>query len=153
MGNLSEITGNGWDAEAEAKKGGFAPLPVGDYVVIVASSNVKATKDGKGRYVAMEYQVVEGEYSGRKVWDNLNLWNPSEQAMAIAKASLANLQQACRLPRISDTSELHGIPFVMSLGQRKDAGTGEIRNNVKAYNPKGANMTPVATGGNKASPF
>lgn len=155
MGNLSEITGSGWDAEAEAKKGGFDPLPDGMYVVMVAKSDIRQSKSSDGKYAAMEYEVVEGEYKGRKVFENLNLWNSNSTAVSIAKAALGNLQLACRLPKISDTSELHGIPFVLKVGQKKDKDTGEIRQTVKGYLPKGADMNPVAatSGGTKATPF
>jgi hypothetical protein len=35
MGNLSGITDGGWNADEEAKKGGFDPIPAGDYLVVV----------------------------------------------------------------------------------------------------------------------
>ena len=144
MGNLSGITDNGWDADAEAKKGSFDTLPPGDYVVLIASSEIKATKAGDGKYAKLEYQVVEGEYTGRKLWENLNLWNKNPTAVSFARGALALIQKACRLPKMGDTTEAHGIPFVIKVGVRRNKETGEDENQIKAYHPKGANMAPVA---------
>lgn len=156
MGNLSEVTGSGWNPEDESKKNGFGPIPAGDYVAVLANSTVKQTKDGTGRYVWTEWHIVEGEYAGRKFWNNLNLWNANQQAVDIARGTLAAIQLACRLPKMSDMSEAHNIPVIMSVGLRKNKDTQENENVIKGYKAKGANMEPVdakTAGGGKPNPL
>jgi hypothetical protein len=153
MGNLSGITDGGWNADEEAKKGGFDPIPAGDYLVVVTATPIKQSKSSDGKYAAIEYQVVEGPYAGRKFFENLNLWNSNQEAVVIARATLANLQKATRVAKLGDTSELHGIPFVARVALTKRKDTGEDQNVIKKYSPKGANMEPVASGGSKKSPL
>lgn len=90
----------------------FSPLPAGLYEMIVVKSDIKPTKAGTGHYLELEMQVVEGEHSGRRHWERLNVDNPNKQAEDIAKAALSALCKAIDMSDITDTEELHDRPFV-----------------------------------------
>ena len=62
---------------AEVKPiGDNEPVPAAEYTVIMVESEMKpANKDPDSYYLACSYEIVEGEYKGRKVFDNLNLGN------------------------------------------------------------------------------
>lgn len=90
----------------------FGPLPAGDYEMIIVKSDVKPTKAGTGHYLEMEMQVVSGEHSGRHHWERLNIDNPSKTAQDIAEAALASLCFAVGVTDMTDTVQLHDIPFV-----------------------------------------
>ena len=64
------------------------PLPPGSYEVIIAQSDIKATKAGTGEYIELEMQIVDGEYTGRRIWERLNVTNPNKQAEDIARRVL-----------------------------------------------------------------
>lgn len=106
------------------------PLPPGQYEVIITKSDIKATKAGTGEYIELEMQVVDGEHSGRRIWERLNVSNPNKQAEDIAKAALGAICMATGKLDMEDTEELHDIPFVVSLEiDRKDPE----RNRVMGY--------------------
>lgn len=93
----------------------YAPLPNGEYEMIITKSDIKPTKAGTGHYLELEMQVVAGEHSGRRHWERLNVDNPNKQAEDIAKAALAGLCMAVDVTDMTDTVELHDIPFIASI--------------------------------------
>jgi hypothetical protein len=128
-----------WDFDATSydepvTKSSFDPLPPGDYTAIIADSDMKDTKAGTGKYIELTINIVEGEYEGRRLWERLNVYNPSEQAERIARSQLNNLSNAVGKPGASDTESLHDIPFIISLDiDRRDT----TRNKVMGYSPAG----------------
>ena len=64
----------------------FQPLPEGKYEAVIFDSDVKSTRNGSGRYVQLEFEVVSGEHKGRRVWGRYNIENPSADAVRIGRA-------------------------------------------------------------------
>jgi hypothetical protein len=91
--------------------GAFDPVPADNYVMHITNSSIEATKKKDGKFIKLEFTILEGEYKGRKIWTNLNIVNPNPVAMEIAKKELATLCRATGKLNIADTQELHGIPF------------------------------------------
>ena len=50
----------------------FTPLPAGDYRVKVANVEKKTSQSGND-YVAMVMEVIDGEFTGRNIYNNLYL--------------------------------------------------------------------------------
>ena len=50
----------------------FQPLPVGNYLVKVVNVEKKTSQSGND-YVGMVMEVIDGEYNGRKIYNNLHL--------------------------------------------------------------------------------
>ena len=126
------------------------PLPPGSYEVIIAQSDIKATKAGTGEYIELEMQIVDGEYQGRRIWERLNVNNPNKTAEDIAKAALGALCMAVGVDDLTDTEQLHDIPFIIGVEiDRKDP----TRNRVMSYGqaaapaPKPAPAKPAAPAG------
>lgn len=136
-------------APASATKS-FEPLPRGSYNAIIIDSDIKSTKAGTGEYIELEMQIVDGEYTGRRIWERLNVNNPNKQAEDIAKAALGALCMAVGVDDLTDTEQLHDIPFVIGVEiDRKDP----TRNRVMSYGqaaapaPKPAPAKPAAPAG------
>jgi hypothetical protein len=142
-----------WDFDATSydepvTKSSFDPLPPGDYTAIIADSDMKDTKAGTGKYIELTINIVEGEYEGRRLWERLNVYNPSEQAERIARSQLNNLSNAVGKPGASDTESLHDIPFIISLDiDRRDT----TRNKVMGYSPAGKARSVAAKSSAPAS--
>jgi len=125
----------------EAPKSNFDPLPRGEYLAIVTESQMKATKSGTGEYLEMVIQIVDGEFSGRKIWERLNIYNPNEVAETIARAALKSIGVACGITGLDDTDKLNDVPFIIVLDiDRKDP----TRNRVMGYKTAGAKSAFVA---------
>ncbi len=96
------------DYEDYASGGDFSPLPAGIYEAIITDSVMMETKKGDGQYLKLTYEIVGDDYKGRLVWDNLNLVNPSEKAVAIGKRKLIQLSQDLGLSVVPrESSQLH----------------------------------------------
>jgi hypothetical protein len=143
------MTGNlsGFNA-SEVEPNSFDCLPDGEYEVAIVCSGVEVTKAGTGKYLQLELQVLAGKYSGRKLFDILNLWNPSPKAVEIAKGTLSAICRAVGVLTPQDATELHDKPLLVAVGTDKSEQYGD-RNKIKAYKPRGA-AKPVAFGGMKA---
>jgi hypothetical protein len=108
----------------------YEPLPRGMYQAIVIESSIKPTKAGTGEYIELVIQVTDGVHSGRRLWERLNVSNPNKTAEDIARAQLASLCQAVGVTKLSNTEQLHDIPFAMEVDiDRKDP----TRNRIYGY--------------------
>lgn len=108
----------------------YEPLPRGMYQGIVIESSIKPTKAGTGEYIELVIQVTDGVHSGRRLWERLNVSNPNKTAEDIARAQLASLCQAVGVTKLSNTEQLHDIPFALEVDvDRKDP----TRNRIMGY--------------------
>ncbi len=118
--NTEELVSNDFDRQ---------PLPDGKYFAEIVDSDLRDTKSGNGSYVMVEFQVVDGEYSGRKIWANYNIVHQNEQAQEIGQQQFAKLcLAALGKPACSDTDELIGRQVGLGVGLDKKDPT---RNRVK----------------------
>lgn len=117
----------------EVEPNDFSPLPEGSYTCVIEASENKATKDGSGSYLELTLQVIDGDYKGRKLFDRLNLNNPNQKAVQIARGTLSAICRATGVMTPNDSVELHDIPLVVKVACRKREDNGEISNEVKGY--------------------
>lgn len=144
---------NGFDAREVDPAVGFDPIPADKYLAIISESQFKPTKSGGGQYLELTFQVLEGEYKGRRLWARLNLENTNEKAVKIARAELSAICRAVGVMAPKDSLELHNLPLVIKVGHAKRKDTGELTNVIKGYEQKGAAAAPAtaaATAGGKA---
>jgi hypothetical protein len=75
---------------------GSAPVPTGAYAAAIRNMQVKANGNAAtGHNLALEFVITEGEFKGRKVYENLNLWHTgSTQAAEIAMKQLSSIGHA-----------------------------------------------------------
>lgn len=131
---------NGYDANEFEPAGNFEAIPAGWYPAVIVESERKPTKAAKesgdpadGEYLNLTLQIIDGQYKNRTVFDLLNLWNRSEQAVAIAKGTLSSICRAVGRMTPKESEELHNIPLQIKLTQ--EPYNGEMKNKVKGYKP------------------
>jgi len=135
----------GFDAQTVEPNDSFDPIPNGDYLCIITTSEMKPTKAGDGAYLELELQVIEGPYQGRKLWDRLNLNNANETAVKIAKGTLSAICRAVGVLQPKDSCELHDLPVVVKVACKKRDDTDELTNVIKGYKKRDAvATTPVS---------
>ena len=93
----------------------FELLPPGKYVVQIVASEMRVTKDGMGQYLWLELDVLEGEFTGRKLFDRLNLVNNNPQTVEFAQRTLSAICHATGRMQVQDSEELHLIPMLASV--------------------------------------
>ena len=148
-----------FDASAVEPATPFELLPPGKYVAQIVQSEMRATKAGNGQYLWLELDVVEGPYQGRKVWDNLNLVNASQQTMEIAQRTLSAICHAVGQLQVTDSEQLHFRPMQVTLAVEVDSRDRlkpveeqRRQNKVKGYAASGG-MPPAVRSSSPPSPW
>ena len=114
----------------------FDAIPAGKYLAVVADDEMRDTASGTGRYLQLQFDIIEGEYSGRKLWARLNLENANPKAVEIARKELSAICRAVKVMQLHDTVQLHNIPLVITVRCKKNAETGEMQNEIRGYEAK-----------------
>lgn len=121
-----------FDATNVAPAEDFSPIPVGEYPMHIVDSEVKPTRAGTGHYAELTFEVLDGQYKGRRVWVRLNLDNPNPKAVEIAQRELSAICHATGKLQINDTQELHYKPMLcrVDIEQREGYAPSNV---VKSY--------------------
>lgn len=146
-------------SKQEAESESFVPLPAGKYNVKITSGSVKRSKSSKNLgkpYYNLEYTVQEGPHQGRKVFDNVMLFEG-------ALYSLTQLLKALGYPvgqgsmAVPKLAELIGQGFVASVKVQPertvDGKTYDPNNAVKGYFKLGSGSNAATTGGSNVDPL
>lgn len=123
-----------FDARTVEPNAGLKPVPVGKYKAIIRKSEKKANSAKTGHYIEMVFEIVEGDSRGKRVYARLNLWNPNNTAVEIARGELSAICHATGVMNLSDTQQLHNIPLMIkvSVKERNDK-KGEYTNEIDGY--------------------
>jgi len=144
---------DGFDANKVEPTTDFEAIPAGKYVAVVTASEMKPTKSGNGSYLELTFQVIEGEFKNRLLWARLNLDNPNEMAVKIARGELSALCRAVGVLEPKDSVELHNLPMLISVRQKTDSD-GELRNEIRGYSKRGtANGAKSTQAANPTPPW
>lgn len=127
---------NGFDASTVDTTDNFAPIPAGDYPIVITESEMKPTKSGTGQYLQLVLEVIDGPMKGRKLWDRLNLVNSNTTAVEIAEKALSQICHAVGVLRPQDSVELHDKPLQVTVTVKDDPQYGP-RNECKGYKALG----------------
>lgn len=133
---------------------GFDPLPAGWYNARIVESEIKPTNAGDGAMLAVQYEIIDGQYSNRRVFQNFNIENKNPVAVKIAYEQLSALSYCCGVLDVQDSTMLHGIPLQIKLvekpaGSNPQTGkTWDAGNEVKDYrNAAGQSAKEIIAGG------
>lgn len=139
---------------AEVETNDFMAIPAGWYAAEITESEMKDTKSGNGQYLQLTIKLIDGEHSGRLLFERLNLINPNETAVSIAQQTLANICESVNMKGFDDSIELHGKPFMVSVKVIKDDAYGDAngeKNEIGGYKPAGNLPTSAPKAEKKAA--
>ena len=119
-------------------------VPAGKYIAVITESEVKPTKSGNGHFLELTFEIIDGDFKGRKVWARLNLDNPNSQAVQIARGELSAICHAIGVMQPKDSVELHNLPLEISVRCKKREDSDELTNEIKGYAKREASVTPAA---------
>ncbi|MEI8246823.1 MAG: DUF669 domain-containing protein [Lentisphaerota bacterium] len=113
----------------------FEVLPAAKYIAVITDSERKATKANTGFYLKLTFEIIEGEFKGRKVFAQLNLENQNADAVRIARGELSAICRAVNIMTPKDSVEIHNLPLEITVVCKKQPDD-EIRNEIKGYASK-----------------
>lgn len=120
---------------SDAKVGlGFDLVPSGDYTALVIDSELTRSKNDN-MMLNLTWLIIEGDLAERMVFDRIML-SGSDKAIAFGKNRLKTLADAIGHPnpnRVDDSSELHGLPCLITVAIKKGDGDYSDSNTVKNY--------------------
>ena len=134
-----------FDANTVEPNVAFEPVPAGKYIAVIIDSELKATKSGNGQFLELTFEIIEGEYKGRKVWDRLNIDNPSQKTVEIARRNLSAICRAVNVMQPQDSVDLHNLPLEINVKCKKRDDSDEISNEIKGYATKANASAPPQT--------
>jgi len=121
-----------FDASQVAPQESFSPIPAGNYTAQVIESEIKPTKSGTGQMLTLRWQVLDGEYKNRIVFDRINIVNQNPTAEQIGQRQLSAVCHAAGVLKLQDTAQLHNKPIKIKVKIRQDAQYGDS-NEVSGY--------------------
>lgn len=62
-----------FDATGIEPTTGYDVLPAGKYRAQIVESEMRVTRNGMGQFLWLMLDIIEGQYQGRKLFDQLNL--------------------------------------------------------------------------------
>ena len=120
----------------------FDVFPAGKYLSQIVSSEMRPTKDGRGQYLFLELDILEGQFAGRKLFDRLNLVNDNPDTVDIATRTLSSICRATGQMQVKDSEQLHLIPLIADVRVRPPKGQYGESNSIR-YLPRNAAAAPA----------
>lgn len=136
---------NNFDANTVDPATSFDPIPAGKYIAAITGSEMKPTKNCTGHYLELSFDILDGQYKGRKVWARLNLDNPNPTTVEIARGQLSAICRAVGVMKPQDSAELHDLLLSIKVVCKKREDTGEMINQIKGYEKQDAALSSAPT--------
>ena len=126
----------------DEKMNDFSAIPAGDYIAQIKNDEIKESKTG-AKYLALSWEILDGQYAGRIIFDNLNLWHSKQQVQAIAQGAMNAICIAAGFPNgVKDSGELHRKAILLKVAVKTDKTYGD-QNTIKKYSAYGNQSAPA----------
>lgn len=118
-----------FDARSVDPVQSIGSLPIGKHPVVIESSDIKATKaNAKGQsngMLRLVLSVIDGPAKGTTGGVNLNIYHSgSENSAKTVEIAMQKLSAICHVTGVftlTDTTQLHGIPFIVEVVSQNNA--------------------------------
>ena len=111
----------------EDQTAGFTPLPAGNYACKIESAEVGTSQNGNNM-IKLKLIVLDGEFAGRKLFDNIMLMQESAFKMK-QYAEVIGIESGEEI----DTQDFMNRECIVLLGQREY--NGQLQNDIKKVSP------------------
>jgi len=122
---------------------GGGQLPLGRHPVVIETSEVKASKAGDSGYLQLNLRVTEGPAVGETGPMRFNLYHSNAKTVEIAHKQLSAVCHVTGVFALSDSAQLHNIPFVVEVGAQSDPKYTEVK---RVYDMRGNEPHRQGTG-------
>lgn len=92
-------------------------IPNGWYPAMIVESSMHETASKNGQYIKLKFKIHSGKFKGRHVFTNLNVVNPNEQTMEIAREHLTQISYYTGVRSGTNINALHNIPIDIKVVQ------------------------------------
>lgn len=144
----------GFNVSSVQPQQSFDLLPPGHYLCrIVRAEGRHGAKPETGEMLSVEFEVLDPQYQGRKLWSMLCVNHQSEKVRQIAQQQLSSICHAIDRVSASCASDIIGHDLMVKVKVKPAEGQWEARNECAGYTaaPKGGGS--VAPAAPKAQPW
>lgn len=127
-------------------------LPADKYPAQAVKSDIVPTKAGNGKIAVIEWDIIDGQFKGRKLWSRINIINASVQAQEIGQRELSAICHATGQLKVSDTEQLHFKPVLLTVAVKAAEGNYGPSNEIKGYEALPVGYRPPADTSHAATP-
>ena len=140
---------------AEVQPSSFEAIPTGTYEAVISNSESRPMKSGNGMGFNLEFEIISGEYKGRKVFAWITFEHrTSPDAQRIGREQLSAICRAVGVTQLNDTAQLHNLPLLIVVAFDKNDPTRNIIKGFKAVKSVGAGAAaPQAAPQNQGAPW
>ena len=140
---------SGYDSSAKENNQSNV-IPKGDYPALIVKSDKVPTKDGTGFRLTLQFQILQGEFKNKIIFEGLNLWlaeidDKKREAVKIAKGQFSELCRAVNVLTPTASEQLHNIPLILKVGVQEADGSFPSRNVVRGYKAGGRTQAAPTT--------
>lgn len=134
MTDFAAIFGpNGFDAnQVKPARDYVAVVPPGKYLVKIDKAELRQTKAQNGHLLWFEMTIIQGEYKDQKLFDQINVDNPSNECVRIGMGQFSALARAAGNPCVQNEKELVNAIVVAHVKVKADAKYGDS-NEIRTY--------------------
>lgn len=109
----------------------FTPVPEGKYLAKIIDEEHKNNKSGTGEILALKLEIIDGDYAGRFLFDNINIVHKNDFTEKKARQKLATIGRALQIMEPQSTEEFHNLPLCVDVAHSEY--NDNIYANVKKY--------------------
>lgn len=132
----------------------FSPLSNGSHRVKIVTSDDRPNQAQTGRYVLVEFKVLDGPEAGKRVRDYCTHQHPNPKAVAAGLGRLKKIMLACGLESIEDETDLlnQKLNVVTEIEEPEEGSSFKPQARVRRYEPlselpEGSDDTEAEEGG------
>jgi hypothetical protein len=137
MSNFDELPET-FDPSTHEGTRDLEPVPPGWYLTQIVENGGEHAKNSNGTYLRTVFEILDGEYKGRKIFQNITLQNDSQQAVEIGARLLKDIYDA--IGHNEPTRDIHVMlfkPVMARVGIKRDKdGIYPDRNAVAQVKPR-----------------
>jgi hypothetical protein len=94
MSETSTVLNEAFDTATEEGSSDFSPIPAGTYTAFIKKAEVETLKSGRGEAVRVQWEIEDGQYAGRIVFDRCIVSHESAPAMKFGRQKLKDICDA-----------------------------------------------------------
>ena len=132
-----------FDATSVEPTTAYELLPAGKYRAQIVESEMRVTRNGMGQFLWLMLDIIEGQYQGRKLFDQLNLVNSNPQTVEIAQRTLSAICHATGKLQVNDSVDLHLVPMTIQVGVKPPKDGYSEKNTIRYLVPEKAPVAPA----------
>jgi len=134
MSNFT-FSANDFPDNTREGRGTYKELTPGEYLAQIIDTDISPTKAGTGEKLTLQFEVIEGDCAGTYIWHNLNIRNPSQQAVEISKRQLAQICRAVGMEGFQQPDELFSKRCVIVVAMGKASNNYPSKPEIRGWHP------------------